>query len=249
MRSLLKASKTVSTVAYQTARIKPSRNQPLIAKSVLIFAVPNEPREPQSGNTFDSAVNSLGDAIERNLDRGGRTAALLDRTLISLSAGALVLSSTFVTTFAPKRLLLPLLFFAWVFFVLTILFVILAMRSAQNATEQAVRNASKALKTLEKHPHIAREFIEKFQLPLAQKHVSEITSAINFNNCALATFTLGIVCLLAFTGYNLWKTPPAPAQSSPKTSDSNAKPRQALIAENMGRGMGARRTAIRGATR
>ncbi len=45
----------------------------------------------------------------RICSNGGDIAASLDKTLVSLSAGALVFSMTFVGTLAPERLWLPLL--------------------------------------------------------------------------------------------------------------------------------------------
>jgi hypothetical protein len=167
----------------------------------------SEQSEESSHDNFNRALTSLGDAIERNVERGNRTAEQIDRTLITLSAGALLLSSTLVPVFAPQKLLLFLLFFAWLSFVVSMVLVILAMRSAQQATEKAIHDASIALKQLEQHPDIARDFIQKFKLPITQKHISQNVAVAHLNNWAVITFITGVVCLATFAGYNLWRTP------------------------------------------
>ena len=72
--------------------------------------------DDNSADSFAEARTKLSESIEQNVERSGRVATQLDKTLISLSAGALVFSMTFVGTFAPGKLLLPLLFFAWAAF-------------------------------------------------------------------------------------------------------------------------------------
>jgi len=49
---------------------------------------------PDSEDALGKARQVLSDAIERNIDRGNQSAAQLDRTLITLSSGALVFSMT-----------------------------------------------------------------------------------------------------------------------------------------------------------
>jgi hypothetical protein len=180
-----------------------------------ISSVSTEASGESRDDDFNRALSSLDDAIERNIDRAGRTAEQIDRTLITLAAGGLLLSSTLVPVFAPKKLLLFLLFVAWLLFVASMVLVILAMGSARRAAEKAICDASEDLKKLEEHPNIARDFIEKFKLPITQKRISQNTCVACLNNWALITFIVGVVCFATFAGYNLWRTPtsPSPAET------------------------------------
>jgi hypothetical protein len=67
--------------------------------------------EDDSASSFIAARAKLSESIERNVERAGGIAAQLDKTLISLSAGALVFSMTFVGAFAPRKLALPFVVF------------------------------------------------------------------------------------------------------------------------------------------
>src|ERR1700692_3918310 len=108
--------------------------------------------EPNTENVaaelIAQAEKRLDESLERNLDRGSRAAALLDRTLISLSAGALVLSMTFVRAVAPGKFLLGVLFASWICFIGAMIAVIFAMRSQQKALESSVKNTSEGLELL-----------------------------------------------------------------------------------------------------
>ncbi len=174
---------------------------------MIVFSVESE---PSSDDPFDKALNDIGSAIERNIDRASRSAVHLDRTLISLSAGALILSISFVPIFAPQKLWLPLLFFAWLSFVSSMILVILAMRSEQYAIEKEIHNAATSLKQLEEHPTFARKIIAQLGLPapVSTKQVSKNLVVMRLNRCALIAFIIGVVSLATFTGYNLWRTPP-----------------------------------------
>jgi Na+/H+-translocating membrane pyrophosphatase len=177
--------------------------------------VSSEPSESNSDDPFEKGVIALRDAIERNIDRASHTAAQLDRTLISLSAGALLLSITFVPSLAPKKLWLLLLFLAWLSFVAAMIFVILAMRSEQNAAEKAIQKASTSLKQLEENPTRARNIIAQLQIqkPIVQKQITKNTLVARLNLCALMAFIIGVLCLATFAGYNLWRTPAEQIQS------------------------------------
>jgi len=172
----------------------------------------SEPRK--NDDNVEKHVTLLRDTIERNLDRGGDTATQIDKTLISLSAGALVLSITFVPTFAPKKLWLGLLFFAWLSFTFAMLFVICAMRSAQRAIEKEIRDAAESLRILEADRAIARQFLAEqrkkqiAEAPLTRKRITQHANIGRLNLCALIAFIVGVACLATFAGYNLWRTPP-----------------------------------------
>lgn len=182
--------------------------------------------DTENNDPFEQAVTRLGDTVERNIDRAARSAAQLDRTLISLSAGALLLSSTFVPIFAPLKLWLLLLFLAWLSFLATMVVVIFAMRSAQIATEAAIRNASEILRQLEANPTLTREAIKLLglQRPIAKKIVRRNKSAEHLNNCAIIAFIVGVFCLATFAGYNLWRTPTT--HSEQQTTKTQTAPAQ-----------------------
>src|SRR5204862_8132969 len=74
--------------------------------------------------------------VERMLDTvrdGGEVAGTLDKTLVSLSGGALVFSMTFVDRLAPAKLWLPVLFTSWVAFAASMLCVLMSLRALQKA--------------------------------------------------------------------------------------------------------------------
>jgi hypothetical protein len=74
--------------------------------------------------------------VERMLDTvryGAEVAETLDKTLVSLSGGALVFSMTFVDRLAPAKLWLPVLFTSWVAFAGSMLCVLMSLRALQKA--------------------------------------------------------------------------------------------------------------------
>ncbi len=74
--------------------------------------------------------------VERMLDTvryGAEVAETLDKTLVSLSGGALVFSMTFVDRLAPAKLWLPVLFTSWVAFAASMLCVLMSLRALQKA--------------------------------------------------------------------------------------------------------------------
>jgi len=152
---------------------------------------------------FNDAQKRLVEQLENRIQQGGRVAAELDKTLISLSAGALVFSMTFVNTLAPQKFWLPVLFAAWTAFALSIVFVILAMRSEQRMVNGVIRRIGDECSTLEK----TAAFIRSFHI---SPHVE--TSTITNPNigrldfAALLRFLLGVASLGCFVGYNLWNT-------------------------------------------
>jgi hypothetical protein len=146
--------------------------------------MPSEPIETNSDDIYEKGLNALREAIDRNLDLTNDLASRLDRTLISLSAGAILLSTTFVPIFAPRKLWLPLLFGAWLSFVFSILFVIFATRSLLSAIERSIRKAADALNMIEKNPMIARQFIAEQQKPITLKQITTHAIIGRLNLCA-----------------------------------------------------------------
>ena len=58
---------------------------------------------------FKEAQKRFREHLDKLVQQVERVAADLDKTLVSVSAGALVFSTTLVNTFAPDKRLLPLL--------------------------------------------------------------------------------------------------------------------------------------------
>jgi hypothetical protein len=157
-----------------------------------------------SAGSFRDARSKLSESIERNIERAGRVAAQLDRTLVSLSAGALVFSMTFVGTFAPRRLLLPVLFCAWGAFAGCLTFIIFGMRAEQNAIRKATGNFDSLLKQLDAHEPLVSAAKLSVKLTLTFPAARWV---LILNKCAIAAFMLGLALLGFFIGYNLWHTP------------------------------------------
>jgi hypothetical protein len=158
-------------------------------------------------NTADSlakAGTALGEGIQRNMERAGRVAAQLDKTLISLSAGALIFSMTFVGTFAPAKLLLPLLFLAWGAFASCLTFVIFAMRAEQNHIRKKTHSFDTLLKQLDEDEPLLSA--TKLSVKLTYT-VSSALAVRVLNKCAIGAFMIGVILLGSFVGYNLWHSP------------------------------------------
>src|SRR5438046_9532380 len=80
--------------------------------------------------------------LELLLQKGFEQAYELDKSLLTLSAGALALSLTFVGTLSGTKQYLFFLFIAWAFFTGSIIAVIFAMRKAQLKTHDSARETA-----------------------------------------------------------------------------------------------------------
>jgi hypothetical protein len=146
----------------------------------------------------------LGPALDEKLKQGQAIAADLDKALLSLSGGALVFSMTFVGTLAPARLVLNVLFSAWIAFGLSIVWVVSSMRAAQNLN---VRSLTEMADVLEK--------LNRLEEPGDFPRVMRSSKWIPIlNNAAIAAFVIGVMLLGFFVGYNLMFGPLA----TPRTS-------------------------------
>ena len=88
----------------------------------------------------ESIVQTRRELIEKMeflLHKGFELAYQIDKTLLTLSAGALLLSITFVGTLSETKHCVGLLFVAWACFVASITAVIFAMWKAQLRTHSA----------------------------------------------------------------------------------------------------------------
>ena len=170
---------------------------------------PNE--VPVFLKAFSEHREKLIRRLDEKVELGFKVASELDRTLVSLSGGALVFSMTFVDKLAPAKLLLPVLFGAWAAFAASMGAVIFAMRGAQNHISQEIAKftthfseldqAEKAART---QPQIPRQTVRVIP------SVSKSTSVGWLNVGALVAFVIGVTLLGIFVGFNLWNTPPSP---------------------------------------
>jgi hypothetical protein len=175
-------------------------------------SLPLEVRNQIVEHFIEQRVN-LGARIDSKQAVGSKIAAQLDRTLISLSGGALLFSMTFVDKIAPAKLQLWLLFAAWVAFVVSMVAVMLAMRAEQRLIHGQIVRASKLYDTLDAQEDEALSTGRAINIVPARVAVSKGVGVLNL--VAMIAFGLGVALLGTFVGYNVWKAPTSvPTQES-----------------------------------
>ena len=149
------------------------------------------------GNEHSQIRREFIEKFEFLLQKGFEQAYQLDKSLLTLSAGALLLSVTFVGTLPATKHCLGLLFAAWACFIASIMAVIFAMHKAQLRTHR---------ETLE----IANNLERFSQMTAAGWAVERATfsAGINkvvawLNRIAIFGFVLGVLFLCSFVGSNL----------------------------------------------
>jgi hypothetical protein len=138
----------------------------------------------------------LFDAYKRNREVGFS----LEKVLISLSAGSLLFSMTFISALAPAKHWLIVLFLAWICFAGSIVLVIIGMRITQLTEVKIAVKMSELLEELEK-----RKSPEVQVRPNIKASPNRL--GILLGNYAVGVFLAGIVCLGTFVGVNLWWAP------------------------------------------
>lgn len=79
------------------------------------------------------------------LIQGEADAAMrLDKTMITLSAGALILSITFIHDIAPNPTLVELLFIAWGLFIISLLSIVVSLITSKSAFKNAQDNLAES---------------------------------------------------------------------------------------------------------
>jgi hypothetical protein len=135
----------------------------------------------------------LFDAYDRNREIGyGR-----DKVLITLSAGSLLFSMTFISALAPGKHYLGVLFFAWVWFAASIVCVIIGMRKAELAEGRLAVRISEGLAELSRRKAPDVQVTPNIE-------ATHNRGGIFLNNCAVGAFFAGMICLGIFVGVNLW---------------------------------------------
>jgi hypothetical protein len=113
----------------------------------------------------------------------------LDRTILTLSGGALALSITFVNQIAPQPISVWILLVAWSLFALSLLLTLLSFWFSQHAIERAL------------HLHTAN--YQGTQQENSSNRYSAVTQ--NLNICSVLSFILAVVFLISFAFLNVIK--------------------------------------------
>ena len=131
------------------------------------------------------------------LQKGFEQSYQIDKSLLTLSAGALALSLTFVGNLSGTKHCLVFLFVAWALFTVSIMAVIFAMRKAQLRTHDSARETADNLEQFS-NLHDALAGIMRATFPVAtDKPVARL------NSIAIWCFVLGVLFLCLFVGSNL----------------------------------------------
>jgi hypothetical protein len=149
------------------------------------------------GNEHSQIRREFIERFHSLLEKGFEQAYQVDKSLLTLSAGALFLSVTFVGTLSETKHCLGLLFGAWACFIVSIMAVIFAMRKAQLRTH---RETMEIANNLERFSQMTAEGwrVER----------ATFTAGINkmvawLNRIATFGFVLGVLFLCSFVAINL----------------------------------------------
>ena len=99
----------------------------------------------------EEARREIAEHMERHVRYSAEVAAALDKIIVTLSGGALVLSMTFADRLAPARLWLPVLFLSWLVFAVSIVSVALSYKALQKQLRERAYQLNQVAKDFEKH--------------------------------------------------------------------------------------------------
>ncbi len=135
------------------------------------------------------------------------TVTQLDKALLTLNAGALAISITFIREIAPhpENWTMLLLIVSWMSFVASLVFTLLSFRKSAEAFDRQIEIIEEDLKReLDEEPDEnsadEADIEEKEPLNAPRKHVRML------NLCSLWTFIAGVGILCIFAAANLYKT-------------------------------------------
>jgi hypothetical protein len=161
---------------------------------------------------IDRSRRELIEQLRGLVEKGHAQSDRIDNALLTLNAGALLLSITFVGTLTTSKQCLNLLFVAWGAFILSMIFVILAMMRAQYQSHQS---AVETGNNLERFSQL--DFIEASQQRVTFP-VGKQKTVASLNVLALVGFIIGVAFLCSFVGINLFRDkshgPPRPPTSN-----------------------------------
>ena len=153
--------------------------------------------QPTSRENIDQTRQQLISKLDFLLKQGFEQAYQVDKSLLTLSAGALALSLTFVGNLSGTKHYLGFLFVAWAFFTVSIITVIFAMRKAQLATHDDARQTADNLETLSSLPDGLAGIMRATFPAATNKRVARL------NSIAIWSFVIGVIFLCLFVGSNL----------------------------------------------
>jgi len=139
----------------------------------------------------------LLDHLRALLAKGSAQAQHIDNSLLTLTAGALLLSITFVGTLSASKQCLNLLFVAWAAFILSMICVIVGMMRAQLQSHQDTVDTANNLERFSQ-----MSFVEAAQQRPTFPVGTQKTIA-SLNVIALVGFVIGVGFLCSFVGINL----------------------------------------------
>lgn len=156
-----------------------------------------------------TAKRSMEKMITLNLEQEGRIAPRLDQTLVTVSSGALALSTAFIKDLTPINCTLSLLILSWIAFLICIVSVVLAMRHAQfAASDRAVDLGQRVERFMKDINKIAEMSDDEFQTTYAARttkalfettqRVTQTKTVKRRNLWAIIAFVIGIASFLAF---------------------------------------------------
>src|SRR5436190_19154979 len=102
--------------------------------------------QPISRENIAQTRRELTAKLDFLLQKGFEQSYQIDKSLLTLSAGALALSLTFVGNLSDTKHCLAFLFVAWALFTVSIMAVMFAMRKAQLKTHDSARETADNLK-------------------------------------------------------------------------------------------------------
>ncbi|MDP9099806.1 MAG: hypothetical protein M3N48_12570 [Verrucomicrobiota bacterium] len=162
---------------------------------------------------IDRSRRELIEQLRGLVEKGHAQADRIDNALLTLNAGALLLSITFVGTLTTSKQCLSLLFIAWAAFILSMISVIFAMMRAQYQSHQSAVETANNLERFSQMDFVAAAQ-QRVTFPVGtQKTVASL------NIVAFVGFIIGVAFLCFFVGINLSRdkrhgpTGPPPARN------------------------------------
>jgi len=153
-------------------------------------------RSSDAAMNQEEARREIAEHMERHVRYSAEVAAALDKIIVTLSGGALVLSMTFADRLAPARLWLPALFLSWLVFAVSIVSVALSYRALQKQLRERAYQLNQVAKDFEKH--LAEGKVASIIIDIARH------GKVGFwNNVAIWSFVSAIILLGIFVGRNL----------------------------------------------
>ena len=149
---------------------------------------------------FEKTRESLVTEFYRAFELAENRSAFVDKTLLSLSSGALVFSMTFVEKIAPSKQYLPLLFAAWAGFTLSMIAVLLTMKRSQASAERRMHRTVQEIQKLDERKEA---LLREYRNAKVDAFTTNVQGVAIGNLIATGGFIIGIVLLGIFVGLNI----------------------------------------------